>query len=107
MAEIGALTVYTTDESGKVVALLPGDEVPSWAVVGEHALVGARAHAEPATVGTVSPLAAGDGPPPTSGAGSSREHWVAYASANGVTVAPTWKRDQIIEAVHAAGLRVE
>lgn len=46
-------------------------------------------------------------PPPMAGAGSSRAKWAAYAEANGVEIADDATRDEIIEAVRAAGVPVE
>lgn len=119
---IGGLAVYVIDEQGHTHWLLPGDTVPEWAVglVGEHALAGGgrpggdspavRTSGErpaPTTTPAPAPALDGDTPPPQAGAGSSRDHWAAYASANGVTVGDDWKRDRIIDACRQGGVRIE
>ncbi|MEU9806226.1 hypothetical protein [Mycobacterium sp. NPDC050853] len=43
-------------------------------------------------------------PPPHAGAGSGRDAWAQYASANGVSVQEESRRDQIIEACREAGV---
>ncbi|MFA4080480.1 hypothetical protein ONA92_02040 [Mycobacteroides salmoniphilum] len=43
-------------------------------------------------------------PPPQAGAGSGRDAWAQYASAQGVTVLEEWRRDQIIDACRKAGV---
>lgn len=42
-SKIGPRAVIVTNESGEPVTLLPGDDVPEWAEVGDHALEGADA----------------------------------------------------------------
>jgi hypothetical protein len=49
----------------------------------------------------------GEVPPPLAGRGSSREAWAAYAATLGVTVASDASRDEIVDAVRVAGVRVE
>lgn len=46
-------------------------------------------------------------PPPKAGRGSSVEAWAAYAAANGVEVPADAKRDDIVAALAAAGVKVE
>lgn len=49
----------------------------------------------------------GPTPPPKSGAGSSADAWLEYASAQGVDVEQDAKRDDIIAACDAAGVPTE
>jgi len=51
--------------------------------------------------------ATGDSPPPKVGKGSGQDAWVAYAKAHGVHPAEGDKREDIIAALDAAGVRTE
>jgi hypothetical protein len=48
-----------------------------------------------------------DGPPPKGGHGSGTEEWLAYATANGVTVDLDATREEIIEALEASQIPTE
>lgn len=87
-------TVYLTAEDGSVTSYGPGDTVPADV---------AKRITNP-DVWEGSDDAESDGPPPRAGAGSSKDKWVAYAEANGVTVDEDATRDDIIAAVEAAGV---
>ncbi len=105
MAVIGQYAVYLRDEDGTVHTFLQGQEVPEWAAkqMGDHCF----AHTEHVHVPVDSSGGDEADPPPRAGAGSGRDHWAAYAEANGVDVDNDWKRDQIIDACREAGVPVE
>ena len=98
--KIGDLTVYLSDEEGTVHRFLPGDEVPGWAakLMGDHCFAGSAddlAEVE------------SSGPPPRAGKGSGEAAWRSYAEAQGVDVSDAEGRDDIIDALDAAGVPVE
>jgi hypothetical protein len=113
--------------------LYPGDEVPDWAVhqLGDHAMTDDDADKDGKTPAketkssakrekpsaTATPSgegngdddgdqqdAAGDGPPPKAGQGSSKAAWEKYATDRGVHVDEDATRDSIIAALDAAGV---
>jgi hypothetical protein len=95
--------VHVADERGTFAAFGPDDEVPEWAArkMGAHCFEGG-----------VHPLAdekesPSDTPPPKAGAGSSKEAWASYAAGKGVEVEDGASRDQILEALDAAGVPTE
>ena len=103
--------VLAHPKTGIVQSFVPGSEVPEWVaekVTNESVWAKDEPTAEDA------PDPEGDEPtagnadegetpeaPPTSGAGSGRDEWAAYAEQIGVTVDPEWSRDQIRDAVEA------
>ncbi|MEU1240049.1 hypothetical protein ABZ388_06790 [Micromonospora parva] len=53
------------------------------------------------------PVVAQDGPPPKGGAGSGAPAWREYAAKNNVEVAEDASREDVVEALTAAGVRTE
>jgi len=102
MPKIGLFAVHLHDDDGALVSLLPGDEVPGWAVgrIGDHAL--AEADAKAAVVAD-----APAGPPPKAGKGSGEDKWRAYADQHGVDVSGAEGRDDVIDLLEQAGVPVE
>ena len=94
MARLTGNTVATNPQTGAIVQLSAGEEVPSWAEVGEHLL-------EP-TAETV-----GDVVPPKGGAGSGRDAWAAYAEVHDVEVGNEATREDIIAALESADVPTE
>jgi hypothetical protein len=96
-------TLYLTDKDHEQVCVLPGGEIPAWALksITNPYVLGADPDAKPHEHG-------GDGPPvpPQSGRGSSHEKWQEYAQAHGVDVEGL-DRDGIIAACEEAGVPVE
>lgn len=98
--------VSLRDDKGNVVSFGPGDVVPSWA---RKRITNPRVWEDgdaPEPDGT------GGGavePPPLGGAGSGRDVWAEYAShfPDKVTVEEDDKRDDIVDKLRAAGIRVE
>ena len=109
-------TVFVRDREDRMVAILPGEDVPDWAaeqITNPHVWDGTppahvrRAKKEmPSGVSTgtntsgsdeaVVTTGQADQPPPRSGKGSSKEAWAAYAQAKGVTVDEGMSREDII-----------
>jgi len=102
MPKIGLFAVHLHDDDGALVSLLPGDEVPGWAVrrIGDHALAEADAKASVVTDGPA-------GPPPKAGKGSGEDKWRAYADQRGVDVSAAEGRDDVIDLLEQAGVPVE
>ncbi|MBI2702108.1 MAG: hypothetical protein HYX31_23815 [Mycobacterium sp.] len=98
MAELVA-HVALFDPKGNLAQFAPGDDVPAWAR--KKLTNPAVWDSEPAEDG-----GSGDGPPPQSGRGSSRDAWASYAEAHGVD-ADGKDRDEIIAACQEAGVAVE
>lgn len=90
----------------------PGDDVPEWAAaqMGVHCFEDEE-HPFPDSdypgKAAVSYEREPGAIPPKSGAGSSRDAWAAYANDVDVDVPADAQRDQIIEAIAAAGKPVE
>ncbi|SDD58981.1 hypothetical protein SAMN04488581_2609 [Mycolicibacterium neoaurum] len=93
-------TVYLTDTDGSVVAVKPGDGIPTWAKITNPYVLGAEESGEQAD----EPVT---GPPPRAGKGSGESAWRKYAEDNGVDVSQVEGRDDIINAVDKAGVPVE
>lgn len=104
MPKIGEFAVHLHDDDGVLVSLLPGDDVPGWAVgrIGEHAL----ATGEDDGVDEADDDAH-DAPPPKAGKGSGEDKWRAYAERHGVDVPEAEGRDDVIAALESAGVPVE
>lgn len=103
MPKIGEFAVHLHDNEGELVSLLPGDEVPGWAVgrIGKHALATDDASDDGADDD------AHDAPPPKAGKGSGEDKWRAYAEHHGVDVSGAEGRDDVIAALESAGVPVE
>lgn len=88
------------------------DEIPAGVAeqIGEHAWVDGK---KPASRGGSKPKGdqrnggINDGPPPLSGKGSGEDAWRAYAETVEVDVTAAKTRDEIVEAIKAAGKPVE
>lgn len=108
MAELNANTLVRRPETGEVVLLAAGGQVPDWATdqVGEHLLTPSATTPEPQTP-AASTKPAGDGPPPKGGAGSGAPEWRAYAARKGVEVPADANRDQVVAALTAADAPTE
>lgn len=108
MPRLTAGVVLRRPDTGERVFLPTGSDLPEWAsgLVGPHVLDGAttteRPPAEPAA-----PKPDGPKPPPKAGSGSGRAKWAEYAAAHGVEVTDDMSRDEIVDAVEAAGARTE
>lgn len=85
------------DEKGMLQQFSPGDEPPAWAVkkITNPGLWDAESSEEEA------------GPPPRAGKGSGEPAWRSYADSQGVDVSQAETRDDIINALSEAGVRVE
>lgn len=117
-------TFITHPDTGAVVRLLPGEQVPDWAVIANPLALEGQAADETAEGKTQEMLAAAQSsqpqqqpaqqqpaqqpaaaqpvPPPTSGAGATIEAWREYAAKVGVPVSADMTRDDIILAVSKA-----
>lgn len=104
--------VHVEDDKGQIQIFGPGDVVPVWA---REKITNTKAWEEP-TATDSSPSdpdpGAGSGPqvpdlPPRSGKGSGKENWAAYAAAQGVEVPDGASREDIIERLLAADVRVD
>lgn len=103
MSKIGEYAVHLHDDNGVLVSLLPGDDVPGWAVgrIGKHALAsGDDVNADVSDDSS-------DAPPPKAGKGSGEDKWRAYADRHGVDVSGAEGRDDVIAALDQAGVPVE
>jgi len=90
--QLAAHVILRDPDSGRVVAFGPEDDVPAWAVeLITNPDVWADDVEEVAT--------SVDDRPPTSGKGSGRDAWAAYAEASGVTVVEGMNREDIIAAL--------
>jgi hypothetical protein len=100
-------TVPIHQEDGTVAWYGPDDDIPAdvAARIGDHAwITDDEPEPEPEPDPDVDPAPV---PPPLNGPGSGVEAWAAYAAALSVTVPEGAKRDEIVEAVRAAGHPVE
>lgn len=103
--------VSLRDETGNVVSFGPGDTVPEWArkrITNPAVWEDGEAPDSPD-----SPSSTGGGgapePPPRGGAGANLAAWSEYSShfADKVTITEDDKRDDIIDKLEKAGVRVE
>jgi len=106
-ARLAAYVYVTNPETRVVEGIGPDDEVPDWAarlITNPEAWDGDAPDLddEPEPTEDADPE-----PPPRGGRGSSAEAWRAYAAAVGVEVAPDAERDDVIDAVAAAGKRID
>lgn len=107
----GRLAAYVSvaQPNGTFEHFGPDDEVPAWAAA---KITNPAAWAEPPTAVGVPSAATAEGtptpePPPRGGPGSGAAAWRAYADQLGVTVADDAGRDDVIDAVAAAGRRID
>jgi hypothetical protein len=93
MGKILTARTHAMDEQGRAVWFNPGDTVPGWA---RKQLTNPKlwGDEQPATV----PV------PSTSGPGSGKEAWAAFAADRGVEVDAGASRDDIMAACQAAGV---
>lgn len=94
------MTTIVQNKQGEAAAhrvFSPGDDVPDWAAkqMGDHCFTNKTAPA------------AGDGPPPKAGAGSTRDAWATYAAEQGIDVPDDATRDGIIQSLADAGKPVD
>lgn len=78
--------------------------------IGEHAWIDGKKPANRSRGGKIQRAeqgGTGDGPPPLSGKGSGEDAWRAYAETVEVDVTDAKTRDEIIDAIKAAGKPVE
>ncbi|RJO74167.1 hypothetical protein D5S18_18615 [Nocardia panacis] len=114
MRRLGGQHAVHLHHEGELHSFLPGDTVPEWAaerITNPHAWeppTGAPAVSVTAEEDEDADSDQGDldGIPAQAGPGASRARWASYAVANGVAVEEAWKRDDIIAACEAAGVRV-
>jgi hypothetical protein len=86
-------------QTGKAGTFGPADELPDWAA---KAITNPDVWADDDSPRTLTPVEAERvvaDKPPTSGAGSGRDAWAAYATGQGVTVTDDMDRAAIIAAV--------
>lgn len=101
--------VAVTDEMGEHHNFIPGDPIPGWALplVGDHVIGYSDIPESPAVVWAEENSHGADSdlliPPPTSGPGSGRPDWVAFAAEAGVPVDSTMSRREIINALVRKG----
>lgn len=107
MGRLNANTLVTHPETGEVVLLASGGEVPGWAssLVGAHLVDGGSDESVQAPTG--SPEGGQDGPPPKGGAGSGAAAWREYAAKHNVEVSADASREDVVAALDAAGVRTE
>lgn len=81
----------------------PGDDVPAWAadLITNPTAWSSEEDTEDTPEGDESPPV-----PPTSGKGSGRDAWAAYANAKGVEVEEDMSRDDIVAACELAGIPI-
>jgi hypothetical protein len=108
--------VSLRDDTGNVVSFGPGEDVPEWAskrITNPAVWEGGEAPESVAggdTGGSDGSAAGGTlEPPPRGGAGGGRDAWAEYAShfTDKVTITEDDKRDEIIDKLEKAGVRVE
>jgi hypothetical protein len=95
--------VHVLDDNGQAHIFGPGDQVPGWAV---KKITNPHVWEDGPATGSAEqdPGSRAEGPPPMSGTGSGKEAWAAYAARNDVEVPEGAKRDDILEALQAAGV---
>ena len=93
--------VHVRDERNVAHVFGPDDEIPDWAAA---RITNPNAWAEPPGdgPGASQQPAVGHDRPPKVGAGSSREDWAAYATANSIEFPAEANKADIIAAVEAA-----
>ncbi|MCV7434819.1 hypothetical protein [Mycolicibacterium bacteremicum] len=96
--------LYLNDKDGSLVTVMPGEDIPSWAKVTNPYVLGKDSE-EPGS--GESEEVESSGPPPRAGKGSGEAAWRAYAEEQGVDVSGAEGRDDIIDALDAAGVPVE
>ncbi|MCX2931402.1 hypothetical protein ORI20_14045 [Mycobacterium sp. CVI_P3] len=109
--------VSVRDDNGTVHSFGPGSDVPAWAkakITNPKVWEGGDdVAADPTPGGDQGSSSSGGGgdvePPPLGGAGSGRDHWADYAAnfADKVTISEDDKRDDIVDKLREAGIRVE
>lgn len=105
-----ANTIVTHPQTGTPVLLAGGGDLPDWAegLVGDHLLDKPSKSTGASTETSSSQNASVDqggtqSLPPRSGPGSAAPQWRAYARGQGVEVADDASRDDVIDALEAAG----
>lgn len=122
-----ATYVHVADEHDQMHVFGPPDTVPAWAakkITNPDAWEGGKVPsaqedpdvelarleariAELKASAQAEPVVAQDGPPPKGGAGSGAPAWREYAARNNVEVAEDASREDVVEALTAAGVPTE